>query len=200
MSKSQNDTHWAGFPVTVKSLYNCLDGGEKNIIKGYTLQLKLLYGRATELLNNGKSAPCFPLTEYQIHLIIFIACSVSSNLISHFFSLCLWAAVTKLAVSSGDINLPPRTSMIFTTSLLSKKPWWTLYVLIVAKRELRNSMLWKPRTWISPLSSLEALFPTGFVSRACGTMLFLKCHVKKHFYLYSGRKINIWKSCSSFCV
>lgn len=120
MSKSQNDTHWAGFPVTVKSLKNSLDGGGKNIFKGYTLQLKLLYGRATELLNNGKSAPCFPLTEYQIHIIIFIACSVSSNLISRLFSLCLWAAVTKLAVSSGDTNLPPRAYDFYNQSMVKK--------------------------------------------------------------------------------
>jgi len=84
MSKSfQNDTHWAGFPVTVKFLWNGLEEGKKPI-KGCTLQLQLLYGRATDLLFKGKSALCFRLTEHCIHLIILTTCSVSS-LISLFF-------------------------------------------------------------------------------------------------------------------
>lgn len=53
-------------------------------MKGCTLQLQLLHGKAIELLFKGKSVFYFHLTECHIHLIILITCFVSSHLISPF--------------------------------------------------------------------------------------------------------------------
>lgn len=151
MSKSPpNDTHWAGIPVTVKSLYHNLEGGEKSI-KGCTLQLQLLHGKATELLYKGKSVFYFHLTGCHICLIILITCFISNHLIS-LFSIPVSSSYKDTELSSGGVHLPPRIPMIVAISLFSRKILYELCTAWIGEGGLHNSMLWEPQSCIFTLS------------------------------------------------
>lgn len=191
MSKSpQNDTRWAGFPVTVKSLYNNLEGGEKSV-KGCTLQLQLLHGKATELLFKGKSVFYFNFTECLIHLIILITCFVSSHLIS------LSSMPVSSSYKDSELSVLENPHDCYNQFILKKNPWWALYCLNRWGRApqfytVRASGLHLPSFYIPGASLL-----TGFVSQVHGsnlTLVFLKLPWENAFYWYSEKKKKTHKN------
>lgn len=123
----------------------------KKSIKGCTLQLQMLHGKATELLFKGELIFYFHLTEYHIHLIILITCFVLSHLIS-LSSMPVSSSYKDSELSSGGIHLPPRILMIVTISLFSRKILDDLCTAWIGERGLHCSMLWEPQDCISPLS------------------------------------------------